>query len=120
MSTYFENYGFTKTLIQTQNNNNILSNTVKWQSNYDGQNANFNLDIDNNGNKKFFSMKLDNNDINHLFGIQSVNIPIHKRLENDFLYNDSVALESILMPNKSRIERRKKYLRRNKTNKRKY
>jgi hypothetical protein len=85
MSTYIQNYGFTKTLIN--NNNKLLNNEIKWEGNYDGSKANIYVDINENGKKEIIKMKLDNNDIEDLLGIPSVEIPLEERLKNDFLYN---------------------------------
>ena len=107
MSSYVQNYGFTKTIIQ--DNKHKINNEIKWQGDYDGQIANIDVDINTNGNKEFVSMKLNNNDIRELFGIQPIEIPLEKRLMNDFLShnkNSSIALEGALIKRKSRRHNR--------------
>jgi hypothetical protein len=97
MSFYnIKNYGFTKTLI-----NDDIYNEIKWDGNYDGQNANINLNIDTNGNTEFVSMKLNNNDLRQLLGIQPIQIPLEKRLMKDYMSNP-IALEGALLRRKSR------------------
>ena len=107
MSSYIQNYGFTKTLIHNDNQNTY--NEIKWKGNYDGLVANMDIGINMNGNADFVSMKLDNNDLRQLFGIQPVEMSLEKRIINDFDYNP-VVLEGALFENKRRLY--------NKTNKR--
>ena len=82
---FIENYGFTKTVLQ--NNRHKSENEVEWIGDYDGNIANLNMNINDNGNKEFVSMKLTNNDLNHLFGVQPVPMALDKRLSRDFLSN---------------------------------
>ena len=70
MPTHIQNYGFTKTYIKDNNNN--LQNEVKWIGDYDGDKANIQLDINDNGDKKLVSIQLDNNDIMNILGVQPV------------------------------------------------
>lgn len=113
MSSYIQNYGFTKTLIQ--DNHNILQNEMKWQGDYNGKIANIDVNINDNGYREFISMQLDNNDLRNLLGIQPVNIPIEKRLINDFLSPKKnyipITLEGALIKQKSRKHRQKKHKR---------
>lgn len=111
MPSYLQNIGFTKTLIQ--NNNRTKLNEIQWQGDYNGKVANINVDVNDNGNREFVSMKLNNEDLKELLGIQPVNIPLEKRLKNDFL-SDVVMLKSA-----SRKSRRhkKKHHRKRKTRK---
>jgi len=116
MTTYIQNYGFTKTLINN-NNNNVLNNEIKWEGIYDGSKADIYVDINDNGKKEIIKMKLNNDDIKQLLGISSVEIPLEERLTNDFLapYNslktkripNSIVLEGALT-NKTRKNIRNK------------
>ena len=110
MSTHIQNYGFTKTYIK--DNNKHLQNEVKWIGDYDGDKANIQLDINDNGNQQFVSMQLDNNDIMNLLGIQPVKMSLENRLTNDFL-NTPITLEGALIKRKTRGHYKKKYSRRN-------
>jgi hypothetical protein len=112
MSSYIQNYGFTKTLIQDNKNN--LDNEIQWQANYDGKIANIDLNVNNNGNREFVSMQLNNNDLNQLFGIQPVEVSLEKRLMNDFLSPKPkpITLEGALIKRKSRKNRKKHHKRR--------
>lgn len=112
MSSYIQNYGFTKTLIQDNENN--LQNEIQWQGNYDGNIANIDVGINNNGNREFVSMQLNNDDLRQLFGIQSVEVPLEKRLVSDFLSHNPITLEGALIKRKSR-RHRKKHNKRRKT-----
>ena len=99
MPSYIQNYGFTKTLFQDDNNNEF-NNMVKWKGEYDGKLANIDVDINDNGNREFVSMKLNNNDIRNMFGIQQVEGSLEKRLTKDFLYKP-ITLEGALIQPKS-------------------
>ena len=114
MSSYIQNYGFTKTLFH-DNRRNVLQNEIKWQGNYDGKIANIDVNVDNNGNTEFVSMQLDNHDLRQLLGIQPVEIPLEKRLINDFLsYKQPIpiTLEGALIKRKSRRHRKKRHRKR--------
>lgn len=69
MSSYKQNYGFTKTLINDKNNNNN------------------NININENGKEEFVSITLNNRD---LMEIQPVEIPLEERLMNDFLSSPNI------------------------------
>ena len=99
MSSYIQNYGFAKTIIL--NDKQDIHNEIKWQGDYDGNMANINIGMNNNGNSEFVSMKLDNNDLRQLFGIQPVEMSLDKRIMNDFDYN-AIALEGALFEKKKR------------------
>ena len=110
MSTHIQNYGFTKTYIKDNNNN--LQNEVKWIGDYDGDKANIQLDINDNGNQQLVSIQLDNNDIMNLLGIQPVKMSLENRLTNDFL-NTPITLEGALIKRKTRNHYSRKHSRRN-------
>jgi hypothetical protein len=84
MSTYIENYGFTKTAVKTRGNRKLQSE-MKWIGNYDGNMANVHLNINDDGRKEYINIKLDNDDLINILGVQPVNLPLEKRLTNDFL-----------------------------------
>jgi hypothetical protein len=98
MPSYIQNYGFTKTLFQDDNNE--INNMVKWEGKYDGKLANINLDINDNGKRQLVSMELNNNDIRNMFGIKPVEGSLEKRLAKDFLYKP-ITLEGVLTKRKS-------------------
>jgi hypothetical protein len=110
MSTHIQNYGFTKTYIKDNNNN--LQNEVKWIGDYDGDKANIQLDINDNGNQQLVSMQLDNNDIMNLLGVQPIKMSLETRLTNDFL-NTPITLEGALIKRNTRGHYKKKHSRRN-------
>jgi hypothetical protein len=85
MNTYVKSVGIAKTFIN--DNNEKYSNEMKWDGDYNGKIAKLNLDVNDNGRKKHLHMELNNKDLLKLLNHQSVNIPIDKRLENDYLYN---------------------------------
>ena len=110
MSSYIQNYGFTKSYIQDDNKHNIKE--IKWNGNYDGNIANIDLNINDNGLREFVSMKLTNEDLSDIFGIQPIDMSIEKRLLNDFpIKYEPMLLEGALMK-KSRKHKKRKYKRR--------
>jgi len=116
MSSYIQNYGFTKTFIK--DNNRKIKNEIKWVGDYDGNMANIKIDINDNGNKEVVNMHLDNSDLRNLLGIHPVEIPLEQRLTNDFLGESykPITLEGALI--KSKTKRRQNY--KNKTHKKTY
>ena len=82
LNTFIKNRGTTKTIIHNNNDNNI--NEIKWDADYDGDVANISMDLTNNGNVNHYNVKLDNDDLANILNINSVKMPIHKRLEKDF------------------------------------
>lgn len=108
MSTYIKNYGITKTIIKE--NGHKLNHQIKWMGDYDGNNANIQLDIDNNGSKEFVSMELDNDDLMKMLGVQPVEMSLDKRLSRDFLGESytykPIVLEGTLIKKKTRKHRR--------------
>lgn len=106
MSSYIQNYGFTKTLIR--NDKQDINNEIKWQGDYDGSVANIDIGINTNGNAEFVSMKLDNNDLRQLFGIQPVEMSLDQRIMNDFNYKP-IVLEGALFEKKRRLYNKTKH-----------
>ena len=82
LNTYIKNRGTTKTILHNNNKNHI--NQINWDADYDGDVANISINTDNDGIRDHFDIKLDNQDLANILNIQSVNMPIHKRLKNDF------------------------------------
>jgi hypothetical protein len=82
LNTYIKNKGMTKTFILDNNHGHV--NHINWDADYDGNTANISIDTDSNGKSKHFDIKLDNKDLANLLNVQSVNMPIEKRLKMDF------------------------------------
>lgn len=82
LNTFIKNRGTTKTIIHDNNHNRISE--MNWDADYDGDVANISIDTESNGRTKHFDIKLGNNDLANLLNIQSVNMPINKRLRMDF------------------------------------
>jgi hypothetical protein len=82
LNTYIKNQGITKTIIHDNNHNHI--NQVKWDADYNGDIANLSVDTNTDGKRKHFDFSLDNQDLANILNIQSVNMPIDKRLKMDF------------------------------------
>lgn len=116
MSSYIQNYGFTKTMIK--DNDQIRQNEIQWNGNYDGNVANFNVGITDNNNTEFVSMQLTNDDLIHLLGVQPVPMPLEKRLVNDFY--KPITLEGALIRKRSRKHRKRHNKKRRKSYKYRY
>ena len=82
LNTFIKNRGTTKTIIHDNNDNNV--NVIDWDADYDGNVANISLDLNTNGNVNHYNVKLDNDDLANILNVNSVKMPIHKRLEKDF------------------------------------
>jgi len=82
VNTYIKNQGITKTIIHDNNHNHI--NQIKWDADYNGDIANLSIDTNTDGKRKHFDFSLDNQDLANILNIQSVNMPIDKRLKMDF------------------------------------
>lgn len=82
MNTYIKNRGTTKTLIYDNNYNNV--NEINWDADYDGEVANISLDLQNNGKHQHYDVKLNNNDLANILNVPTINLPLEKRLKNDF------------------------------------
>jgi hypothetical protein len=76
------NTGSTKTFL-LQNNKKHFNN-IDWDAEYDGQEANIIINTNTDGIKDKYKVQLDNDDLMELMNIQSVPIPLDKRLEMDF------------------------------------
>ena len=83
LNTYIKNRGYTKTIIHNNNRNQI--NEINWDADYDGEDANVYLTANTDGKKKQINIHLDNNDLANLLNIPSIEKPLHKRLEADFI-----------------------------------
>ena len=82
LDTYIKNRGSTKTIIHDNNKNKV--NVIEWDADYDGNEANISLDLNNNNKAEHYNIKLDNDDLANILNVNSVKMPIHKRLKNDF------------------------------------
>jgi len=114
MSVNIQNYGFTKTIIK--DNNKKTKNEINWIGDYDGNIANLDITINDNGEKEHIVMDLTNDDINALLGIQPVNMSLEDRLKNDFFdkkHSDNLkfkpmTLEGTLIKRKTRKHLKKR------------
>ena len=82
LNTFIKNRGTTKTIIHNNNKNNVSE--IKWDADYDGKEANISVNMDNNGDREKYHFLLDNNDLANILNLNSVNLPIEKRLKRDF------------------------------------
>lgn len=80
MNENIVNIGTTSTTI-----NNKKVNEINWEAKYDGQIADINVDINNNGQEQNISLKLTNDELIRLLNGPTVNQSLDQRLMNDFL-----------------------------------
>jgi hypothetical protein len=121
--TYIKTMGTAKAYIQrgTQRDAKV----VNWDVDYNGDNADIDLDIGSNGEMTHYKAILSNEDLANLLNIPSVNEPLENRLQNDFLVDRRVyklepfSYQRPPMPrrqyNPIRVIRTRKYKRRPKT-----
>lgn len=83
LNTYIKNRGISETFIHDNNNNNLI-NQVNWDANYDGDIANISINTESNGKTKHFDIKLDNEDLANILNVESIDMPIDKRIKIDF------------------------------------
>ena len=90
---------------------------VSWDVDYNGDNADIDLDIGSNGEMTHYKAVLSNEDLANLLNIPSVNEPLENRLQNDFLVERRVyKLEPIpRMQRPIRVIRTRRHKRRPKT-----
>jgi hypothetical protein len=84
LNTYIKNKGITQTIIHNSNNNQNEFNEINWDADYDGNTANISITSDTNGLRQHYDATLDNIDLDKLLNIPSIDMPLHKRLANDF------------------------------------
>jgi hypothetical protein len=96
LNTYIKNRGVMKTIVHDHNKNRV--NELNWDADYDGDNANLILTSNTDGKKKQIGIQLDNNDLANLLNIPSVNMPLHRRLKDDFIKEPSPKLLQIQLP----------------------
>ena len=78
-----QNKGVTQTILSE--NGKLHKKELDWEATYDGKHAKISLHSDDNGRKKHMDILLDNQDLAQLLAMPAVDIPIHKRLEMDFI-----------------------------------
>ena len=114
--TYIKTMGSAKAYIQRGMQRDAKE--VSWDVDYNGDNADIDLDIGNNGEMTHYKAVLSNEDLANLLNIPSVNEPLENRLQNDFLVDRRVyKLEpvSYQKPMPIRVTRTRRYKRRPKT-----
>lgn len=83
--SYIKNVGRTKTTVRTGKKSSV--NTIDWDLDYNGKQANISLDVYDNHNREHYDFKLDNDDLDQLFNIPSVDKGLEDRLIDDFKKN---------------------------------
>jgi hypothetical protein len=82
----YDNYIISKSISKSviQNNNKKDISEIKMNSEYDGKTANFHVDLNKNGLHKDYHFSLNNDDLLNILNIDSVQLPLDKRLKRDF------------------------------------
>ena len=112
--TYIKTMGSAKAYIQRGMQRDAKE--VSWDVDYNGDNADIDLDIGSNGEMTHYKAILSNEDLANLLNIPSVNEPLENRLQNDFLVDRRVyKLEPVSYQQPIRVIRTRKYKRRPKT-----
>lgn len=84
LNTYIKNRGTTKTIVHSNNHNHV--NQTNWDVDYDGDVANISINTNTDGDQRQFNFTLDNEDLANILNVQSIDVPIDKRLKMDFEY----------------------------------
>jgi divalent metal cation (Fe/Co/Zn/Cd) transporter len=115
MSTYIQNYGVTKSYIQKNNKKSV--NELKWKGNYDGQQANIELLVNDDGHFQHMQMKLNNEELMELLNIQPIEHSLEQRLLDDFIPKQELYLynEPFITTNKFRTKTKKSKTKKSKT-----
>ena len=86
--TYIKTMGSAKAYIQRGMQRDAKE--VNWDVDYNGDNADIDLDIGSNGEMTHYKAVLSNEDLANILNIPSVNQPLENRLQNDFLVDRRV------------------------------
>ena len=86
--TYIKTMGHAKVYIQ--NGMQRDANEVNWNVDYDGDDADIDVNIGHNGEQTRYKAVLSNEDLANLLNMPSVNMPLENRLQNDFLIDRRV------------------------------
>jgi hypothetical protein len=81
-NAYISNRGITKTIVSSNNQKN--TNEFLWDANYDGNVANIKINTNENGKHRHYNYSLNNTELEDILNMESINIPLEKRLETDF------------------------------------
>ena len=104
LNTYIKNRGITQSIVY--NNNRGRINETNWNADYDGNVANIDINTNTNGRHNHFGFQLNNDDLENLLNRQSIDIPIDKRLEIDFIQPNQLINNSLRSNNHfSRLNR---------------
>ena len=79
---FMKNNGFSKTIVVNNEKTNVQN--IDWNTHFDGDLANINLNVQDNDKIKHYDIQLTNDEIKHIFNQPSHNDSIHNRLLNDF------------------------------------
>jgi len=86
LQNYIKNTGSTQTIIKDSYNRPVFNN-INWEADYNGNIANINVDINDNGDDYQIKAKMDNAVLAELLAIPVVRSDLTKRLHNDFPVN---------------------------------
>lgn len=103
MSTKIDYLGVVNTKIN--NNGHIFNENIQLLGDYDGFQANIDVNHALNGLQNHYQMQLNNDDIKHILSLQPVSKPLEKRLIDDF--NIPVSLEGIFKKSRRKHHKNK-------------
>lgn len=95
--TYIKTMGNAKAYIQHGMQRDATE--LDWNVDYDGRDADIDIDIGHNGETARYKAVLSNEDLANILNIPSVNMPLENRLQNDFIVDRRVyKLEPVSHP----------------------
>ncbi len=84
-NTFIKNKGITQTYTNNKHRNKLNASEIEWDAEYDGQEANISVNLQElDGNKQHYDIQLDNHDLVKILSMPSINVPLDKRLLDDF------------------------------------
>ena len=84
-NTFIKNKGITQTYTYNKRHNKLNASEIDWDAEYDGKQANISVNLQElDGDKQHYDIQLDNHDLVKILSMPSVNVPLDKRLLDDF------------------------------------
>lgn len=90
---YIANKGITQTKIYN-NNKQMSEKDLKWNAKYDGKNADLDVEMNNDGEKKNLYMKFNNEDLAEILNVPSVGEDLYKRIKNDYKISNRTSFQN--------------------------
>jgi len=108
LNTYIKNCGSTPALMANNCNAHVEEYAIN--TNYDGNRAKVLINLNLDGNRKMYHYTLDNADLANMLNINSIQMPLDRRLKNDFKKRHQPKQYRIELPTPQLVPREPLYL----------